>query len=98
MTKRKPSRKPKGLNYKELYTGFMPYGIYVGASYYEESAQIHLSLDEAKELHKFLSKAIKYLEGKEKQMICYKCGKRCWCNWQPEDTPEDWRLVIKETP
>jgi hypothetical protein len=74
MKKSKKIRKPKSLKTKspaDVYSGIEPNFshpqrvVYIGGSYFDSSSQIHLSTYEARELHKWLGRAIAYLEQKE---------------------------------
>lgn len=66
MAKKKKVRKPRNLESKSYhYAGIDKNMIYIGAVHYDYPQQIHLSdLKQTKRLHKWLSKAIEFLESK----------------------------------
>lgn len=65
MRKRKPA--PFHLDGEDVYAGFDDrkekiFAVYIGGSYYQSSAQIHLTKEEVIKLSKWLNKAAEYLK------------------------------------
>lgn len=69
--------KPKNIYREDLYAGLQDANdhdidscfMYIGARHYMDTAQIHLNRKEVKELHKYLTKVVAWMDTKETKRI-----------------------------